>query len=868
VSVDSNGDGYRVGDRIVLPGSQLGGTNGVNSLTVTVTSVTNTNDFVGGVATVDIVSGAASGSGSNSFIQDNYDNGEGEVKTMAFDPVTGDIVIVVTTPTYNGDTFDNEWTETVVMRIDSGSGAVVSTTTLASDGDVYANDVAVSVTGKTAVAGVQYNVYKEYGAITPLTGSGLDVLWVAKADIDAEHFPGEEYSNTGDWWIYGSTILDQASVMDLNQYSGLTGATRPGSGATFDIIDNGNGSYSAGVVNGGTNYRAGHKIKILGTALGGATPANDITITVQTVNGSGVIQGGGVGNSGTAAGTETATYTGLSGTNIDLGSGAVFSINFNPTTGAILGQQASNTGANYVEGDVITILGTSFAGGTAPTNNITITVNSVDSGAITGFTPTGTHPSTHLRIATDYSVDFADVEATFFIKQNLGGEAFVWTPDWNKAIGGGNTDEFNGVVWNAAGTHLYAVGNGRYEVNYQQALVVKYSSTGTLVASKYINGDMNTQSADQGAVALMANDSIVTVHEQYNSERDETNEVLVTKLDSNLNILWQHFIGWYTGDAWDSPYSDISVAVDPATDEILLAWCSNEDSINGGDDAIIIVKLDTDGQVLWKRLLSVYESDVNFAWSGGSKGISIHGNQFTIVGNTDAPSDNTENAYIVTLPLDGTGTGLHGIWAYTNLNDTRVRVQRTTTTATVFTPGVNNNTISAEDNIKYYYADYPQRDFTYYPNVIRSNEGGAVEFADGSKQTFSTAIIPQVRIGENRYTLRAEDSGRHILVDKEYNYDIIIPNWQRTTLPIGYTVTIINTTNETINIQTESVDWGWRGEIWFSGGDDKTPRVGISDNGSGQMVTLIKIKEGTTSDEGDNHGDIWMIAGADIYNND
>jgi hypothetical protein len=56
--------------------------------------------------------------------------------------------------------------------------------------------------------------------------------------------------------------------------------------------------------------------------------------------------------------------------------------------------------------------------------------------------------------------------------------------------------------------------------------------------------------------------------------------------------------------------------------------------------------------------------------------------------------------------------------------------------------------------------------------------------------------------------------------------------------------------------------------MWLSGGDMKTPAIGIRDNGSGQMITLIKIKEGTKSDDSEDHGDIWMVAGADIYNND
>jgi hypothetical protein len=167
------------------------------------------------------------------------------------------------------------------------------------------------------------------------------------------------------------------------------------------------------------------------------------------------------------------------------------------------------------------------------------------------------------------------------------------------------------------------------------------------------------------------------------------------------------------------------------------------------------------------------------------------------------------------------------------------------------------------DNVKYYYTDNPGDEFTLYPTVIRSNAGGAIEFSDGSKQTFSAAIIPQVKSGENRYTLKPEDSGRHILVESD-NYALVIPNWERTTLPVGYTITIINISGNQVRIECEGTNNGQQGSIWFSGGDTKTPQVGIDDNGSGQMVTLIKFKEGTTSDDGDNHGDLWMIAGADI----
>jgi hypothetical protein len=307
------------------------------------------------------------------------------------------------------------------------------------------------------------------------------------------------------------------------------------------------------------------------------------------------------------------------------------------------------------------------------------------------------------------------------------------------------------------------------------------------------------------------------------------------------------------------------VAVDPATDEILLAWHTYNNDIFD-DDAIYLVKLDTDGEVVWKRIWGVHESDVRMTYNGyGNKALSIHGDQFTLVGYTDAPDDDTDNAFIVTLPLDGTGVGEHGIWTYVEPKDDIVKVWRLSgRTATVFTATQHTGGITAVNNIKYYYTDYPSEEFTFYPQTILSNEGGAIEFADGSRQAFSTALVPQVKISAGGYTLRPEDSGRHILIETS-TYSVVIPNWQRVSLPVGYTVTIVNISGNDAYVACENSD-SYQGEMWFSGGDMKTPAIRFPDNGSGQLITLIKIKEGTRSDDAEDHGDIWMVAGAEIYN--
>lgn len=186
--------------------------------------------------------------------------------------------------------------------------------------------------------------------------------------------------------------LDDFQLEDGTMTSGAT-TVRQGSGAVFEIGDDGLGAYTvAGIQNNGTNYLAGHKILVLGTALGGATPANDCIVTVDSVSEGGAIFEWGV--SGTAAGTVSAVYGPVTGTNYQTGSGFTFSALYRrPSTGQVDGDNTLSRGTGYVVGDVITLPGTAVKDGTTPANDITATVTTVGgSGDVEGYTTTGTLP--------------------------------------------------------------------------------------------------------------------------------------------------------------------------------------------------------------------------------------------------------------------------------------------------------------------------------------------------------------------------------------------------------------------------------------------------------------------------------------------
>ena len=82
----------------------------------------------------------------------------------------------------------------------------------------------------------------------------------------------------------GGNGFVEGEEIDLVLASG-TGDTFDGApiNAIFNVTRNGD-QYSVSLSSGGAGYRANDKITILGTALGGVVPANDLTITVNTVS--------------------------------------------------------------------------------------------------------------------------------------------------------------------------------------------------------------------------------------------------------------------------------------------------------------------------------------------------------------------------------------------------------------------------------------------------------------------------------------------------------------------------------------------------------------------------------------------------------
>ncbi len=885
-SIANGGTGYIEGEELHFPGNYwAAGNTSVNRVTVVVDTV----DEEGFILTASIKPGydlAGILNQSIGNVQAENDNAKGFPASIAYDTNLDKLVIVSMYRSGLGDRdFDNYYTWANVFVVDPVTGVINQTLTLSTEGDIYPNSLKVKNSpGGVVVSGEKYGEFRQFGTLTIAQGYNgyFDIL---KSDLDPEHYPGGPYDWYGDFWVSGTGISTIENVDSVNTYPNLPTTVRVGSGAVFEISDLGDGNYyTTGTLNPGINYRGGHKIKVLGTNLGGATPANDCIITVDSVGPSGDVFGWSV--SGTAAGSTFTTYSGVSGTAYQSGSGATVSASVNAQTGVVSINNFDNAGSGYVNGDVLTIAGTAFLDGTSPANDVTFALTSVGGGGAANSwnteTVTGSAPTNKLRIYVN-GVDFSGV-GTWSMKQNLGGEAFLWTPNWSNAIGGPSGDRFYDVCYSQDGNSIFAVGRGRYETAYDQALVVKFNaSTGAVIWGKDIKfSQAATNGREARSVCLVPGNSagssdLIVAGAWYNGDPVYATELILTRITEAGTAVWQKSYRFnYDGNNIDIDYE---MKVEAYGNNVLVSL-ETSTPIHSRALGYLIVN-PANGVVVDSRVLSsdgngnrnFYEvptpnfSDIYTDGNGDSYAV--------MVGKTYVPTDNYYNGLLLKLPLDG----------YTNLSEGEFvsigehilgkynwNVTSLTSAFDSFTATEHIDTIEESVNLRSYRTRTPGGFLKVFRTDIIKDSDGYLEFGDGSKQSFATDKIPQIPAA-NDYYLTEQDSGKHIFFENENGY-VYIPHRTVKDLPVGFTFTVVNTTGSDcwVTTQNEADGSGYRARLKLAGRNIDTYTIGIPDSGSGSMVTFLKIKSGYSmlnTDYDDEYPDVWIVSGpGDIYNND
>ena len=267
VTVTAIGSGYVVGEEILIEGQNLGGTKGTHDLTLTITHLAGSS--VGSTTHNNVAQTSTSGSGSSAQFSVTTDGDGGyslSVSTVGSNYAVNDTITIAGT-SVGGTTPAND----IVLTVTQLSGTSIGTST-------FTDVVQTSTTGSGS--GVKFTISTDgsggytVDAVTTI-GSGYSTSGGSNAiTIAGTSLGGATPAND-----LVLTITDLTSV----SFTGVTQASTSGSGsgAAFTITVNGSNVYSVDAITAiGTGYAVNDTITIAGANLGGATSANNLTLTV------------------------------------------------------------------------------------------------------------------------------------------------------------------------------------------------------------------------------------------------------------------------------------------------------------------------------------------------------------------------------------------------------------------------------------------------------------------------------------------------------------------------------------------------------------------------------------------------------------
>ena len=214
--------------------------------------------------------------------------------------------------------------------------------------------------------------------------------------------------------ITGTTLslsgaLTSAILGTNRTYTNLPQASTSGNGtgATFNVSTN-TGGYIAQIGNSpGNGFVANDTITILGSSLGGATTANDATITITTASPVNAVDT--FDPTTLAPGT---MYTDATNVPTTGGTGTGLTVDITTSSGGVITVAVNSAGANYTVGDVVVITG---GDGTATIQVLTVQAG----GEIQSFTVSGSVVSTP-SINFIGSIEISDVTNAQISSGNTG----------------------------------------------------------------------------------------------------------------------------------------------------------------------------------------------------------------------------------------------------------------------------------------------------------------------------------------------------------------------------------------------------------------------------------------------------------------
>jgi len=531
--------------------------------------------------------------------------------------------------------------------------------------------------------------------------------------------------------------------------------------------------------------------------------------------------------------------------------GALFWVQIDPVSGAYTANLNSG-GTNYTVNDTLKILG-SQVGGADGTNDVSITVSTVDTStyAILTFATAGTSNNTIVKLDTQTSYDFTQAQP-YDVLEETGGDGFVWTPTWGKVIGNTTGTDYLTAVTVDSNNNIIVGGyydntglrNSYNDNNAENSVLTKLSSTGTVAWTVSLDGYEGY--GEVRGIVTDADNNIYALANQYGW-------ISVTKLDTNGNMFWYKLFSL----GYAESYSGTGIGIDSDRNIVVGGSFYNNDFTtysSGNTRYYAIIKLNTEGDVLFQRKLGTYLNNWNTGYDNQMvNSLSVGGDRISVIGYG---SDNGyDQGLVASLPLDGTGSGLdgteggqsgfYGAFAYQNVEFTVERdIDRSYSSTSTeypvlpFTAQTRNlgfTTQYAYDtgtNLTVYIdgpEGYPTSgqigtriDPVYEPKGGSITSVAHIVFEDGTVQnTAAGNIIPQtsLTIADQNiwYFIRPDDAGRHIYRQHYWfgtHLGVLISSAVNAVLPIGTVITLVSGPNELTVDKVVNTNDSTTIEIW------------------------------------------------------
>jgi len=180
---------------------------------------------------------------------------------------------------------------------------------------------------------------------------------------------------------------------------------------------------------------------------------------------------------------------------------------------------------------------------------------------------------------------------------------------WDKTIGGSKSEHFDSIIEDSEGNYV-AVGftaSNDYEITdgnngFSDALIVKFDTEGNVIWDKTIGGSdtdsfssiIEDNEGNYVAVGYTSSNNL-----DINDGNNGSSDALIVKIDTEGNVIWDKTIGGSSYDGLNSIIEDSEgnyVAVGHTSSNDL----DITDGNNGSSDALI-VKIDTEGNVIWDK---------------------------------------------------------------------------------------------------------------------------------------------------------------------------------------------------------------------------------------------------------------------------